>query len=485
MDFLYLQDDFKVASRLTLNLGLRYEYGTPQWERDNKLANFDSMTNTLVYAKNGSLYDRSLVHPDRKDFAPRVGLAYSLSSKTVIRSGYGISYLHFNRMGNQYLLAYNGPYIVLTTISQLPSQGLCTGDAAPSTCFRPTQMGYPVNLASPANFSTTTSTVNAHDPNTRAAYVQSWHFTIQRELARNLLLDVAYVGNRGVGLLVFGDYNQARPNLPGQSLTLAQRRPLPNFSSFEYAFNGGFSDYNGLQAKLEKKYAAGVYLLNSFAWSKTIDNSAGHMEASTGDSLGVNFYDLRSQKGISSYDQPLNNTTALLGELPFGHGKRFGGSMGPAADAVLGGWDIAAINTMTSGQPVNLTYTPSSLATVSSVAPYRPNITGDPMMPAGQRSYIQYLNPNTVQIPDYTQPFGNAGRNIARSMPFYQLDFAVHKTFPLRNEYRRLEFRAELFNAFNKTNFSPPDGNRSNATFGTISSTFPARQIQVALRFAF
>jgi len=130
--------------------------------------------------------------------------------------------------------------------------------------------------------------------------------------------------------------------------------------------------------------------------------------------------------------------------------------MGPAAAAVLGGWNIAAIDTMTSGQVVILTYSPSSLATVSTVAPYRPNITGAPMMPADQRSYVQYLNPNTVQIPDYTQPFGNAGRIIARSMPFYELDFAVHKTFPLRDESRRLEFRAGSLTLSTKPISVPP-----------------------------
>jgi hypothetical protein len=118
MHFAYVQDDFKVNRKLTLNLGLRYEFATPQWETDNHLANFDPGTNSLIPAKSGSLYDRALVQPRHKYFAPRIGLAYQILPKTVIRSAYGISYVHFNRLGGENLLSYNGPYIVDAQISQ-------------------------------------------------------------------------------------------------------------------------------------------------------------------------------------------------------------------------------------------------------------------------------------------------------------------------------------------------------------------------------
>ena len=123
MHFAYLQDDFRATDRLTLNLGLRYEFATPQWEKDNCLANFDPDTNTLIQAKDGSIYERALVNPDRNNFAPRLGLAYSIDSKTVIRSGYGISYIHFNRLGGENLLSFNGPNVVALNITQQTSQG--------------------------------------------------------------------------------------------------------------------------------------------------------------------------------------------------------------------------------------------------------------------------------------------------------------------------------------------------------------------------
>jgi hypothetical protein len=485
MHFAYFQDDFKVSPKLTLNLGVRYEFATPQYERDNKLSNYDPVSKTLIQASNGSLYNRALVKPDYRDWAPRVGFAYTVAPHTVIRSSYGISYIHFNREGGDNLLAYNGPFVVLSSISQLPSQGLCSPDSPPQSCFRPTQLGYPQNFASPANFSTALSKVNAEPADTRAGYVQSWHFTIQRELPLSLMLDIGYVGNHSVGLLDLGDLNQARPQLPGQSLTLSQRRPIAGFDYIEMNYNAGFASYDGLQAKLEKRYASGLYLLNSFTWSKAIDNAPGHMEQFNGDQKGVDIYNIKASKGVSSYDQPLNDTFTIVYELPTGRGRKFL-SHGPALlDAIGGGWRLTAINTMVSSQPINLRYNPSSLATVSALPSYRPNVTGDAMEPAGQRNIHHYLNPDMVQIPDVTQPFGNAGRNTARSNALFQLDIGAHKEFRLPVEGAQLQFRAELFNAMNRTNFMAADGNRSNSTFGTITTAFPARQVQLALKLMF
>ena len=486
MYFGYVQDDFKVSRRLTLNLGLRYEYATPQWERDLHQANYDPATNSLVKAPGGSLYGRTQVQPDRNNFAPRVGFAYSATPKTVIRSAYGISYVHFNRLGSENLLAENGPFFVRVTISQLPSQPLCTANAAPTTCFRPTEMGYPIGLTDPKNFDSSVSKSIYSPADTRTSYVQSWHFTIQRQLAHDLVLDMAYVGNRGSKLLILGDYNQARPNKTGENLTLKERRPYPNFDLLQINYNGGWSDYHALQVKLEKRYSGGLYLLNSFTWSKGLDNTSGHMETANGDDKGVNYLDLRSNKGVSGYDQPLNDTATFVWALPFGHHQHFGSHVSPVVDAALGGWRLSGINTMNSGPPINFRYSPSAAFQVSNLSPpYRPNLIGNPMLPAGERTIDRYFNTAAIQIPtDVTHPFGNAGRNTGRGYAFYQLDFSLQKQFPL-SETRRLEFRGELFNALNKTNFGSPDGNISNASFGTVRTTFAARQIQLALKVIF
>jgi hypothetical protein len=487
MHFAYVQDDFKFSDKLTLNLGLRYEFATPQWVDNYHIANFDPGTNSLINAKAGSIYDRSLVNPKFNNWAPRFGLAYRIAPKTVIRSAYGISYVQFNRLGGENLLAYNGPNIVDSLINQDPSkQKVCGAGDSPLTCFRPTQQGYPENFASPTLFNTLTSQVRYIPKDNPTGYVQSWHFTVQRELAKNLVLDVGYVGNKGTHIMILGDWNQARPNNPGENLTLQARRPIPNFTYIEVAMGAGYSSYNALQAKLEKRYSSGLYLLNSFTWSKGIDNASGHLETANGDNSRVNMSDIRSEKGISSYDQPFNNTTSAVYELPFGHGKRWGASSNGFVDAVLGGWSLTAINTLTSGLPINLTYDPISQFQVSGAPNYRPNIIGDPVTPEGQRTIKTYLNKDNVKIPtDPSHPFGNAGRNIARSHPFRQVDLGLHKQFRLWSEASKLDFRTEAFNLTNQTNFQAANSNISSSSFGNITSTYPARQVQFAMKVIF
>jgi hypothetical protein len=492
MNFFYFQDDFKVSRKLTLNLGVRYEFATPQWERDNAISSLDPATNTLIQAQSGSIEERSLVKPDRNNWAPRLGVAYTLFPKTVIRAAYGVSYVHFNRMGGENLLAYNLPFILNPIVdSQLPpavtnGQALCTSPAqGPNDCFRTTTQGYPNNFLSLANIRTINTRTNYIPRDLRTAYNKNWHFSIQQELAKQWVLDVGYVGAAADKLMILGDYNQARPNRAGEALPLQARRPIQSLGFVQVAYNGGFLDYHAFQTKIEKRFSGGFYFLNSFTWSKAIDNASGHLETANGDNSRVNYLNLAQEKGLSGYDQPFNNTTTLLWDLPFGKGRKFGDSWSKPADLIAGGWRLSVINFATSGVPVNLTYSPSSTFQTSTAPTYRPNISGDPIMPEGQRTVAQWLNPATVSLPtDITQPFGNAGRNIVRGPSYQAMNFGLHKDFHL-TERQKIEFRMEAFNFFNKTNFGAPIGNRSANNFGAITSTQPAREIQFALRYAF
>jgi hypothetical protein len=484
MHFGYLQDDWRVSPNLTLNLGVRYEFGTPQWEADNYLTNFDPATNTLIQATDGSIYDRALVNPDRNNFAPRIGVAYSLTPKTVIRSAYGISYIHFNRLGGENLLSFNGPHVVPITITQQPSQGLCTGSQPPTGCFRTTQMGYPEGLNVPANFNPLNGRVNYIPPDTNTGNVQNWHVTVQRELLPNLLVDVGYIGNRSRNLVILGDFNQARPNAEGEDTPLQARRPIQGFQFIQAAFDGGRAEYHALQVKVERRYTRGLYLLNSFTWSRAKDNASGHLEANNGDNSRVNYRDIDSEWGLSGYNQPLNNTTTVVWELPFGRDRRWATNLSPIVEGLVGGWRLTAINTMTSGLPVNLSYSPSSTFSVSGAPTYRPNLVGDPY---GDGTIDNYFNRDNVVVPtDRTQPFGNAPRNAARGPAIYGLDLGLHKDVGLGLDQSRVEFRIEAFNVLNKTNLGAPNGNRSSTDFGTIRtlSTTP-RQIQLGVKVYF
>jgi hypothetical protein len=487
MHFAYLQDDWRVSPNLTLNAGLRYEYGTPQWEDSNYLTNFDPATRTLLQAKDGSIYDRTLVNPDRNNLAPRVGLAWSLTPKTVLRSAFGVSYIHFNRLGGENLLSFNGPHVVSLDITQQPSQGLCAGNQAPTTCFRTTQMGYPTGYNVPENFKPINGRVNYIPPDNESGNVRSWHVTLQREVLDNLLVDVGYVGNRSRNLMILGDLNQAVPNVNGQNVSLQARRPIQGYQFIQSAFDGGKGDYHALQVKVERRYSRGLYLLNSFTWSRARDNASGHLETANGDNSRVNMADIDGEFGISGYDEPLNNTTTVVWELPFGRNRRWGSELPALVDGVVGGWRLTAINTMKSGLPVNLTYSPSSAFSVSGAPTYRPNIVGDIYVPEGERSVNGYLNPAAVVIPtDSSQPFGDAPRNAARGPSIYTLDLGLHKQFALPFRQSRLEMRVEAFNALNKSNFNAPNGNRSSTAFGTITSlATPPRQLQLGVKVDF
>jgi hypothetical protein len=176
--------------------------------------------------------------------------------------------------------------------------------------------------------------------------------------------------------------------------------------------------------------------------------------------------------------------------VPVGRGRRFASGLSGVGQALLGGWRIAAINNMWSGEPITFTYTPTPAQSVSGITQdfrgaqnYRPNVTGDPY---GDRTPTNYFNRSAVAIPtDPSQPFGNAKRNSVRSDPFYQLDMALSKTFDLGWRESRLEFRAEVFNLLNKTNFRAASGNRSSAAFGTITQTYDPRQIQFGVKLSY
>ena len=292
MHFGYVQDDWRVTPDLTFNLGLRYEFGTPQWENGNNLTNFDPANNTLILAHDGSLYDRTLVEPDKNNFAPRVGVAYSLNGKTVLRSAFGTSYIHFNRLGGENLLSFNGPHVVPIAITQQPSQGACAPGQAPTSCFRLTEQGYPEGLNVPANFDPLNGRVNYIPRDTNTGNVQNWHVTVQRELMSNLMVDVAYIGNQSRNLVILGDFNQARPNNPTEDTPLQARRPIQGYQFIQSAFDGGKASYHALQIKVERRYSRGFYLLNSFTYSKARDNASGHLETANGDNSRVNYRDI-------------------------------------------------------------------------------------------------------------------------------------------------------------------------------------------------
>lgn len=513
--YAFIQDDIKVNQKLTLNLGLRYEFGTPYFEKNNRLSNYDPISNSILLARDGSLYDRALVNPDRNNFGPRLGFAYKLFDKTVIRGGYGIGYVFLNRLGSADILGTNFPIVTRAAVAQnAPSatNPLCVGSAFAGNCFRTTQQGYPTS-GLPNNV---TLYIPRDQPTTS---IQNYQISIQQQIFGNMVLDVAYVGNRVKDSVLLADLNQARPvtsaelaafnaNPTANPLpSLAARRSISGFGSISSVLPEGFSNYNALQVKLERRFSQGFYLLNSFTFSKAIDNGSQVLEEPNGNTgTPQNINDFRNDKGIGAYDQPFNNTTSFVYELPIGRGRAFGSDMNPVLDAFIGGWTLNGINTMTSGQPINFRYTLSGNGAITNNLPtflggvaLRPNVSCNPTNTADRLNPTrEYFVPTCFSRPTIDSPFGNAARNIARSNNYFNLDFAVHKLFRLPiNEQSRVEVRGEFFNVFNRTNFQAANsdvgqitfnttgGVVSTGNFGVISSTFPARQVQVAVKLSF
>jgi hypothetical protein len=475
---------------LTLNLGLRWEFATPRWERDNVLSNFDPATNSMIAAKSGSLYDRSLVNPDYRDWAPRFGFAYTVNPKTVFRGGYGISYVHLNRLGSADELGINGPQVNIATINQ----SIPAGGAVPAT-FLTTQNAFPASLASPASFNAVNANVAYIPKDTRWPYVQTWFASLQRQINKGWVVELGYTGSHSLRMPVISDYNEALPNQPGATLGTQARRPDQQFGAITWVNPAGQTLYHGLSARLEHRFASGIYFLNSFTWSKALGNSEQALENFTGQTVATvqNIRDLKNERGPTSYDVTLMNTTSVVYQLPFGKGRKFGSAWNGVLDAIAGGWEINNINTANSGLPLDVYYTPASandatgrLAEYRGVATQRPNLVGDPTRPSGAAMIDQYFNKAAFAIPAASAPFGNVGRNSFRGPNFWQWDAGVNKNFKIpAREGMSLQFRSEFFNLLNHTNFGPPTTDITSAAFGTIRAAFPARQIQLALKLMF
>ncbi|MGI4830994.1 MAG: TonB-dependent receptor domain-containing protein [Janthinobacterium lividum] len=498
-NFAYVQDDIKVSPNLTFNAGLRYELVTPQYERDNRLGNFDPATNTIIQGSSGSIYNRALVDLPTKNVAPRFGFAYSASPGTVIRGGYGITYVQFNRAGGENNLTYNGPNVVNASINQVAPTpaSLCTNDTQlQSACFRQTQQGYSNILTTPAYFNPANVTTRYIPRAFQTGYVQSYFVGIQRDLGAGFLLDIAYVGNKSTHLQVLADYNQGLPcTLATSCPTLAARRPVQGFGDIEIAYGAGSANFNSLQTRLEKRLRSGLFLLNSFTYSRTFDISSGHLETSNGDNSRVNYASPSQDYGPSGYDQPLNDTLSAIYDLPYGHGRRFGGKSNAVVNEVLGGWQLTLINTVTSGLPFNINYSLSSASPLydTDLVTYRPNrVAGQPLFnPASSRTrtvsggpILGYLNPAAFSNPT-TAPFGTMSRNALRSQPYYDTDLGIHKLFALPSERMNLEFRAEAFNVLNKVNLQAPNSTTTSSTFGYVTSSYAPRQLQLAAKLIF
>ncbi|MDE1178660.1 MAG: TonB-dependent receptor [Edaphobacter sp.] len=345
-NFAYVQDDWKVTPRLTVNMGVRYEYTTPYWEAQNRQSNFDpslaasNPAGAMVpVSSTGNKYGYK---PDRDDFAPRFGFAYSADDNTVIRGGYGISFSHYDRAGSGNILAINPPEALFVTVSQTAPQA-----GGSNANYVRMDQGFP---SSTLTFNPLTANVTYIDSNRyRDSYVHNYYVEVQRSLAKNILFDVAYVGNHGLKLLQLANLNQKDP-------ASNYARPYPTYGDITVALHSAYSHYDALQVRYEQRMVSGLTLLNSFTWSHALDNAGASLEANTPSPQDIR--NLAADYSQSEYNQPVVNTTSLVYELPFGRGRRWLNT-GGIVNQVLGQWQVSAVNQVMSGFPYQITYTPS------------------------------------------------------------------------------------------------------------------------------
>jgi Carboxypeptidase regulatory-like domain/TonB dependent receptor len=488
MQFYFVQDDYRLTSKLTLNLGLRYEYATPPRDKENRFANFDPETGTMVFAQDGGIFERSLIHPDRNNFAPRVGFAYTPASRWVVRGAYGVFYTHTVRQGREGLLGFNPPYLVDNLLQTTVSGAAAVASAAPFILVN----GYPSGLLDPNSLSPTVGR-RAQDANQRTPYIQQYNLGIQYQLLDDLVLDVAYVGNKGTKLNGFRNLNQRAVIVNANGSHSAGDRPYPAFGDIQWMENRVSSTYNSLQTRLEKRFSKGLTGLISYTWGKALTGAPDHISTSGG-GAGVDTgtfrepqdgNNLRAERGLAEFDIKHRFVASYVYELPFGHGRRFGSDWPKAADLLLGGWQVTGIHVLQSGLGLTATLGGATVLNIGGERRARPNLVGNPELPESERTLNRWFNTDAfAAFNPSPQAFGDAGVGIMRGPGYANFDFTFAKNFNL-NEQRYVQFRTEVFNAFNRANFGPPNVMRDSTGFGQILTASTARIVQFGLKFYF
>ncbi len=480
----YVQDEWRVTSRLTLSLGVRYEVRPPWVETRNRIVNFDIDTDPanpkLVAARDGSRYSRATLNTDKNNFGPRFGFAYRATDSTVIRGGYGVYYTTYEAFGDGRSISANPPVFYRSRIY--------TDRVHPTL---PLREGFPAGLLTAEHV--TDLVLITQDRHGRLPYAQQWSFSIQRELPGDMLFEIGYYGNVARKLM---RRTEGNPAPPGPGNVNARRRyqyieiPPDNVpvTSLSYAVRlqpSVNTNFNSLQMRVEKRLSHGLSLLTSYIWSKTISGGRGQSGAGgTGTMYPQDPMNLRAERALAAEHYPHRFVTSYIYDLPFGRGRTYLSNANPVVDGFLGGWTIAGITTLASGRRVNLTVkgNPSNTG-VGGGGADRPNALHDWRLSRDERTLGRYFDTSAFVANDpYT--YGNAGRNLLEGPGTVNFDLAVYKYFQI-TEGLRLQFRAEAFNALNTPQFGVPNAQVGNPNFGSIAGAGRPRNLQFGLKVLF
>ena len=449
----FVQDDWRVTQKLTLNLGLRYDFMTPFYEQDNRQANFDPATGTLVYASDGSLEDRALVRPDRNNVGPRVGVVYAVDEKTVIRGGYGMFYNPIDRIGSEDQVALNPPG--LRNVNQQT-----TSTTAPVLVM---SQGFPANYLDPSNIVFSRLLIRAANPNGTNARYQQFAAGIERQFGGDFVASVDFIGNVGRNIAVLRNLNQPA-NGNGA-------RPYPNFAHIQWRDPIGESRYRGIDLSVEKRYSQGYSFRVAYTLGDARDQAPEHLAATSGRQQDAN--DIAAWEGPADFDIRNRLVTNFVVQPPVGADRAV--NLGRVGNALLGGWTVAGIYTARSGRPFTVTQGGLEGAT------WMPNLVGDP---DGQKSVDSWFNAAAYQRVA-AGVFGDNQRNRLRGPGYVTFDMSVQRRVAFTSRVAAT-LRWDVFNLFNRANFGNPNADITGANVGTISSLAgDPRTMQVSVRLHF
>jgi hypothetical protein len=467
----FVQDDFRVNSKLTLNLGLRWEINMPFTETNNQLSNFNLNTGCLDLAgQNG--YPRSMYDPFYRGFAPRFGFAYAPlgGTNTVVRGGYGIFYLP-NSVGGQPFTA--GPWNQSFSFPS-PDNGI-TFPITLAGGFAAVSPG-PTLVRSPSTSVQTTE--RSYTP----PYMQQWNFNVQRQFGTQAVAQIGYVGNKGNHLDGIGQLNQVPPNLlgPGNAQLLRPYPKLGGITQQASSVGRGNSQYHALQAQFIRRFQNGFSAQAAYAFSKTIDDFDFDATFNSFVVTSVqNNYNLRAERSVAIPDQTHLLSWAFVWQLPVGKGRAFL-NRGGIWNALLGGWNLSSLSTLTSGFPL-VTGTVQNL-TGSLGGGSRPNRVGNPVLSGNRRSIYQWFNPAAFALPaPFT--FGNG----SRTEPELRGPAALNVGAMLGKEFHFaerlwIEFRCQANNAINHFNPGLPNSVIGAPGVGTITTGGAGRSLLLSFR---
>jgi hypothetical protein len=466
----FFQDNWKVSPRLTVNLGLRYDIFFASTFPDGAVSNF-----LLDYSQTGASGRLPQIRPQSgsdcgceqnyKNFAPRLGLAYRLTNKTVLRTGFGIIFAQADSFYQQTARWWNqSPDFVEYSFSTVDRINplLTLQKGFPAVTLPATSVPGPASVG-----------INIQTRNMPDQYSQQWFFDLQRELPYDTLMTVAYSGNGARKLIVGLDYNV--PYGPAAS-TVASRRNFPYYTGVTRQMPMGKSSYNAFVWKLEKRFSKGLSFLSAFTWAHSIDDFT-EISNGTGGNGPVAPWNIELNRGNSYSDVRRQWAFSAAYELPVGKGKPLL-NHGGAVNAILGGWQLASLVTMRSGIPFTVT---TSGGLTNAGGADRPNRIGNGTLPSGQPTIDHWFDTTAFTVqPQYT--YGNSGRNILFGPTLRNLDLSLSKSFAI-TEGKRLQFRAESFNFTNTPAFGQPGATLNGLGVGQITSAGDPRRIQFGLKF--